>query len=269
MPSIISVINQKGGVGKTTSAINLSAGLALKNFKVLLVDLDPQGNASTGVGIEQNDREKSIYDLLIRKNNFMECVKKTKIENLSIIPANSELSGLESEIANDPEKAFLLKKIIDDYLKDPTNEQYSHIIIDCPPSLSLLTIMALVVSKSLLVPLQTEFFALEGLSQLVKTIDRLKTNLNKGLEIQGIVLTMYDKRNKLCIEVENEARKFFGEKVYKVNIPRNVRISEAPSYGLPVLLYDKYCSGSLAYNLLVDEFLVRNSLVKEEVIYNG
>jgi chromosome partitioning protein len=238
MPSIISVINQKGGVGKTTTAINLSAGLALKNFKVLLIDLDPQGNASTGIGVEQNDREKSVYDLLIKKNNFLECVKKTKIENLNLIPANAELSGLESEIANDPQKAFLLKKIIDDYFNSEDIEKFTHVIIDCPPSLSLLTIMALVASKSLIVPLQTEFFALEGLSQLVKTIDRLKANLNKNLGIQGIILTMYDKRNKLCIEVENEARKFFGEKVYKVNSPRNVRISEAPSYGLPVILYD-------------------------------
>ena len=265
MPSIISVINQKGGVGKTTTAINLSAGLALKNFKVLLIDLDPQGNASTGIGVDQNDREKSVYDLLIKKNNFLECVKKTKIENLNIIPADAELSGLESEIANDPQKAFLLKKIIDDYFNSPGTEKFTHVIIDCPPSLSLLTIMALVASKSLIVPLQTEFFALEGLSQLVKTIDRLKANLNKDLEIQGIILTMYDKRNKLCIEVENEARKFFGEKVYKVNIPRNVRISEAPSYGLPVILYDKYCTGSLAYHFLVDEFLERNNVGKQEV----
>jgi chromosome partitioning protein len=265
LPSIISVINQKGGVGKTTTAINLSAGLALKNFKVLLIDLDPQGNASTGVGVEQNDREKSVYDLLIKKNNFLECVKKTKIENLNIIPANAELSGLESEVANDPQKAFLLKKIIDDYFDSQGIEKFTHVIIDCPPSLSLLTIMALVASKSLIVPLQTEFFALEGLSQLVKTIDRLKANLNKDLEIQGIILTMYDKRNTLCIEVENEARKFFGEKVYKVNIPRNVRISEAPSYGLPVILYDKYCTGSLAYQVLVDEFLERNNVGKQEV----
>ena len=265
MSSIISVINQKGGVGKTTTAINLSAGLALKNFKVLLIDLDPQGNASTGIGVDQNDREKSVYDLLIKKNNFLECVKETKIENLNIIPANAELSGLESEIANDPQKAFLLKKIIDDYFNSPGTEKFTHVIIDCPPSLSLLTIMALVASKSLIVPLQTEFFALEGLSQLVKTIDRLKANLNKDLEIQGIILTMYDKRNKLCIEVENEARKFFGEKVYKVNIPRNVRISEAPSYGLPVILYDKYCTGSLAYHVLVDEFLERNNVGKQEV----
>ncbi len=265
MPSIISIINQKGGVGKTTTAINLSAGLALKNLKVLLIDLDPQGNASTGIGVEQNDREKSVYDLLIKKNNFSECVKKTKIENLSIIPANAELSGLESEIANDPQRAFLLKKIIDDYFDGPSIEKFTHVIIDCPPSLSLLTIMALVASKSLIVPLQTEFFALEGLSQLVKTIDRLKANLNKDLEIQGIILTMYDKRNKLCIEVENEARKFFGEKVYKVNIPRNVRISEAPSYGLPVILYDKCCTGSLAYHVLVDEFLERNNVGKQEV----
>jgi len=164
MPRIISVINQKGGVGKTTTAINLAAGLALKNFKVLLIDLDPQGNASTGVGITQSEREKSIYDLLIKKDSFAECIKKTKIENLSIIPANAELSGLETEVANNSQKAFLLKNIIDGSENILEKEKFSYIIIDCPPSLSLLTIMSLVISHSLVVPLQAEFFALEGLS---------------------------------------------------------------------------------------------------------
>ena len=265
MPRIISVINQKGGVGKTTTAINLAAGLALKNYKVLLIDLDPQGNASTGVGISQSERDKSIYDLLIKKDSFLECIKKTKIENLSIIPANADLSGLETEVANNSQKAFLLKNIIDDPVNNLEKEKFSFIIIDCPPSLSLLTIMSLVISDSLVVPLQTEFFALEGLSQLVKTIDRIKINLNPSLEIQGIVLTMYDKRNKLCADVEKEGRNFFGNKVYNTNIPRNVRISEAPSFGMPVILYDKNCSGSLAYNQFVDEFLIRENLEEKKV----
>ena len=265
MPRIISVINQKGGVGKTTTAINLASGLALKNYKVLLIDLDPQGNASTGVGISQSEREKSIYDLLIKKDSFFECIKKTQIENLKIIPANADLSGLETEVANNSQKAFLLKNIIDDPVNKLEKEKFSYIIIDCPPSLSLLTIMSLVISDSLVVPLQTEFFALEGLSQLVKTIDRIKINLNPNLQIQGIVLTMYDKRNKLCGDVEKEGRNFFGNKVYNTNIPRNVRISEAPSFGMPVILYDKNCAGSLAYNQFVDEFLSRENLEEKKV----
>ena len=185
MPRIISVINQKGGVGKTTTAINLASGLALKNYKVLLIDLDPQGNASTGVGINQNEREKSIYDLLIKKDSFFECIKKTKIENLSIITANADLSGLETEVANNSQKAFLLKNIIDDPVNNLEKEKFSYIIIDCPPSLSLLTIMSLVLSDSLVVPLQTEFFALEGLSQLVKTIDILFKNNDR---IESVIL---------------------------------------------------------------------------------
>ena len=175
------------------------------------------------------------------------------------------MSGLETEVANNSQKAFLLKNIIDGSENILEKEKFSYIIIDCPPSLSLLTIMSLVISHSLVVPLQAEFFALEGLSQLVKTIDRIKINLNTNLEIQGIVLTMYDKRNKLCADVEKEGRNFFGNKVYSVNIPRNVRISEAPSFGMPVILYDKYCAGSLAYNQFVEEFLVRENLQEKKV----
>ncbi len=266
MPRIISVINQKGGVGKTTTAINLAAGLAIKNWlNVLLIDLDPQGNASTGVGIDPSQRDKSIYDLLIRKNSFSESIKKTKINNLKIITANPELSGLETELANDSQKAFLLKNLIADSLQEIEKENFSYIIIDCPPSLSLLTIMSLVASNTLVVPLQAEFFALEGLSQLVKTIERIKINLNKDLDIHGILLTMFDKRNKLCGEVEKEARNFFGQKVYNSNIPRNVRISEAPSFGLPVILYDKYCAGALAYNEFVEEFITRETSKEKKV----
>ncbi len=253
MTKIISIINQKGGVGKTTTAINLGCSLAYNNEKILLIDLDPQGNASTGLGIDIDERKKTIYDLMIAKDqNVNEYVCKTSIKNLDLIPSNVDLSGFETEVAEDGKRAFSLIDVIRPIVK--TN-QYNYILIDCPPSLSLLTIMALVGSNSVLVPLQTEFFALEGLSQLVKTIERVKQKLNTGLVMQGIILTMFDKRNKLCFEVEKEARKFFENEVYKTVIPRNIRISEAPSHGLPVILYDKNCSGTKAYEKLAKEII--------------
>ena len=252
MNHVVSIINQKGGVGKTTSTINLGCAFANLGQKILIIDLDPQGNASTGVGVESIDRENSIYKLLNDRNNLQHYVKKTKIENLDIICSNVELSGFETEVAEDKNRAFILKEILG-ALKE--KNQYNQILIDCPPSLSLLTVMALVASNSVIVPLQTEFFALEGLTQLLKTINRIKSSLNKSLEVEGIVLTMFDKRNKLCSQVENEARKFFNEQVYKTMIPRNIRISEAPSYGLPVIMYDKYCAGSLAYEKLALEIV--------------
>ena len=252
MNHVVSIINQKGGVGKTTSTINLGCAFANLGQKILIIDLDPQGNASTGVGVESIDRENSIYKLLNDRNNLQHYVKKTKIENLDIICSNVELSGFETEVAEDKNRAFILKEILG-ALKE--KNQYNQILIDCPPSLSLLTVMALVASNSVIVPLQTEFFALEGLTQLLKTINRIKSSLNKSLEVEGIVLTMFDKRNKLCSQVENEARKFFNEQVYKTMIPRNIRISEAPSYGLPVIMYDKYCAGSLAYEKLALELV--------------
>ena len=253
MTKIISIINQKGGVGKTTSTINLGHALASSGQKILVIDLDPQGNASTGLGIDRGNREKTIYEFLVNSNDDPNSfISKTKTENLDIICANEDLSGLETEVAEESKRAFFLRDVLDQIKQ---KSQYNHILIDCPPSLSLLTIMALVASDTVIIPLQTEFFALEGVSQLIKTIERVKENLNKNLSIQGVILTMYDRRNKLSGQVEQEARKYFGSKVYKTVIPRNVRISEAPSHGMPVIVYDKNSSGSIAYQELSNEIL--------------
>jgi len=252
---IISVINQKGGVGKTTTVINLAAGLAQQGKKVLIIDLDPQGNATTGLGLSNLENStNTIYGVLNGTKSITEVIKKTQLENLDIITSNVDLSGLEVETASDNERAFILKVKLAAYLND-FRGYYDYILIDCPPSLSLLTVMALVSSHSLVVPLQTEFFALEGLTQLMKTIERIKVNLNPELKIRGILLTMYDKRNKLSSQVEKEARDYFKEKVYLTIIPRNVRLSEAPSHGMPVLIYDKSCPGSKSYFSFTDEFI--------------
>ena len=252
---IISIINQKGGVGKTTTAVNLAAGLSQLNKKVLVVDLDPQGNATTGLGLSNlEDTGNSIYGVLNSTKEFANVIKKTNFANLDLVTSTVDLSGIEIETAEDQRRAFILKEKLDDFIKN-NEEKYDYILVDCPPSLSLLTVMALVASHSLLVPLQTEFFALEGITQLIKTIERIKSNLNQSLEIRGILLTMYDKRNKLSSEVESEARKYFQDKVYKTVIPRNVRLSEAPSHGMPVLIYDKSCPGSKSYYNFTDEFL--------------
>ena len=258
MTTIISVINQKGGVGKTTTVINFAASLSIMGQTNLVIDLDPQGNATTGLGKNNNDEEKNIYNLLIRKINLNQVIQKTNIENLDIIGSHVNLSGLEVETASDAKRAFVLKEILSSE-KLGLLKKYDNIFIDCPPSLSLLTIMSLVASDELLVPLQTEFFALEGITQLVKTIDRIKENLNPSLSIRGILLTMFDKRNKLSSEVDKEARNYFKDKVYKTVIQRNVRLSEAPSHGLPCVIYDKSCVGTKSYFKLAEEF--KNNLV--------
>jgi len=252
---IISIINQKGGVGKTTTVINLAAGLAQQEKKVLVIDLDPQGNATTGLGLSNLESSTdTIYGVLNGTKTIPEVIRKTEFKNLDIITSNVDLSGLEVETADDNMRAFILKRELTAYLND-SSSMYDYVLIDCPPSLSLLTVMALVSSHSLLVPLQTEFFALEGLTQLMKTIERIKVNLNPELKIRGILLTMFDKRNRLSTQVEKEARDYFNEKVYLTVIPRNVRLSEAPSHGMPVLMYDKFCPGSKSYFNFTDEFI--------------
>jgi chromosome partitioning protein len=252
-PNVIAVINQKGGVGKTTTVINLAASLSILGQNNLVIDLDPQGNATTGLGKSNNDDQKNIYSLLIQKNKLKECLQSSQIKNLDLIGSNVNLSGIEVETANDNNRAFILKQILSS--NKNVTENYDNIFIDCPPSLSLLTIMALVSANEIVVPLQTEFFALEGITQLVKTIDRIKQNLNPSLNVRGILLTMFDKRNKLSSQVDHEARNYFKEKVYRSVIPRNVRLSEAPSHGQPCVIYDKSCSGSKAYFKLAEEFI--------------
>ena len=256
---IISIINQKGGVGKTTTVINLASALSQLGKKILVIDLDPQGNATTGLGLSNNSQsDQTIYGILNGTMSISNVIKKTNFENLDLISSNVDLSGLEVETAGDSDRAFILKVKLTPYLNS-SNPAYDYILIDCPPSLSLLTVMALVASDSLVVPLQTEFFALEGITQLIKTIDRIKVGLNPNLSVRGILLTMYDKRNRLSAQVETDARDYFKEKVYQTVVPRNVRLSEAPSHGVPVLIYDKQCPGSKSYIKFTEEFLAQES----------
>ena len=241
-PRIIAIANQKGGVGKTTTAINLGTGLAAIGRRVLVVDLDPQGNASTGLGIDRTNRRISSSDVLMGEASVAEAMAPTAIPGLGIIPSNIDLTGAELELVELPRRAYRLREAL-----AAVEGDFDYVLIDSPPSLNLLTVNALVAAKSVVVPLQCEFFALEGLSMLMKTIERIRVSYNESLEIQGIVLTMYDKRNNLSAQVAADVRAHFGDKVYDTVIPRNVRVSEAPSFGKPVLLYDLECSGSQAY----------------------
>src|SRR6201994_307246 len=255
-PRVLVVANQKGGVGKTTTAINLGTALAAVGEPTLVLDLDPQGNASTGLGIPRADRKLTSYDVLMGDAGIRESVMPTRIPRLSIVPSTVDLSGAELELIIKPRRNHILKEALTDYSAHGSSD-FSYVLIDCPPSLSLLTVNAMAAADAVIVPLQCEFFALEGLSQLLKTIDLVKANLNPDLDIQGIVLTMYDKRNKLSEQVEADVRANMGDKVYRTTIPRNVRISEAPSHGLPALVYDLRCSGSQAYIKLAGELIAR------------
>ena len=258
-PRIIAIANQKGGVGKTTTAINLGTGLAAIGRRVLVVDLDPQGNASTGLGIDRRNRTVSSYDVLMGEATIAEAQVETAIPGLSIIPSTVDLTGAELELIDMPRRAYRLRDALADTVTD-ADESLDYVLIDSPPSLNLLTVNALVAAKSILVPLQCEFFALEGLSMLMSTIERIRKSFNANLEIQGVVLTMYDKRNNLSDQVAEDVCGFLGDKVYETIIPRNVRVSEAPSHGKPALVYDHKCAGSLAYMQLASEMLRRERL---------
>lgn len=250
---IITVANQKGGVGKTTTAINLATALAAIGQRVLIIDLDPQGNASTGLGIDRQDRQYSSYDLLVGAAEIDTVVMPTDVPNLSIVPSTMDLLGVEMEISGQSDRVFKLKQAV----SVPAARNYDYILIDCPPSLNLLTVNAMAAAHSVLVPLQCEFFALEGLSQLLETVGQVRSTLNPDLDIQGIVMTMYDSRNNLAHQVVEDVRSHLGDKVYRTLIPRNVRVSEAPSHGKPAILYDLRCSGSQAYLRLASEVIQR------------
>ncbi len=252
MPRILAIANRKGGVGKTTTAVNVATAMAAAGKKVLVVDLDPQGNASTSMGINKRGRMVSSYEVLVGENKLSEAIVWTEIPNFSIVPSSPDLAGAEIELVDVEAREYALKKALE---KDAVN--YDYVIIDCPPSLSLVTINALVAANAVIVPLQCEFLALEGITDLIRNINQIKKRFNPGLELQGVVLTMYDKRNNLSQMVEDDVRNFFGKKVYDTVIPRNVRISEAPSHGKPVLIYDFKCPGSQAYISLAGEVLKR------------
>lgn len=254
-PRIITVANQKGGVGKTTTAINLATALAAIGERVLIVDLDPQGNASTGMGIDKQDRLVSSYDVLTGERDLVSASMPTAVPGLSIVPSTLDLLGIEMEIASQPDRVLKLRNAIEKAGFSPA--PFSYVLIDCPPSLNLLTLNSMAAADSVLVPLQCEFFALEGLSQLLHTVEEVRNSINPNLTIQGIVLTMYDGRNNLANQVVDDVRTYMGEKVYETIIPRNVRISEAPSYGKPAILYDLKCAGSQAYLQLASEVIRR------------
>lgn len=262
--TVTALVNQKGGVGKTTTAINLGTALAAVGRKVLLIDLDPQGNASTGLGV--TDREMNTYDVMRGEISLSDAIRPTDIPGLSIAPSVVDLTGVDVELADDPARARRLRSVILPDTAPSPKAEFDDILIDCPPSLNLLTVNAMAAADTVLVPLQCEFFALEGLSQLLKTIERVKKNLNPSLVIQGIVLTMYDRRNNLSTQVEQDVRKALGDLVYETVIPRNVRLSEAPSHGIPALIYDQACVGSLAYQALAAEILSREAIGAKETV---
>jgi chromosome partitioning protein len=251
---IVALANQKGGVGKTTTAINLATALAAAGRRVLVIDLDPQGNASTGLGLERTARAVTSYELILGEAELDQVVLATAIPQLSVVSASQDLAGAEVELAGRERREFLLSRAIRSRVRD-----YDDVLIDCPPSLNLLTINALVAADSVLVPLQCEFYALEGLTQLMRTIERVQRALNPRLELQGMVLTMYDQRNNLCDQVASDVRSHFGARVFDTMIPRNVRVAEAPSHGKPVLIYDHACAGSQAYIRLAAEMLRRSN----------
>ena len=250
---IYSIINQKGGVGKTTTTINLGTAMAACDAKVLLVDMDPQGNLSTGLGVSPSKREFGTYDLLTSTKSISECAIETDIPNLHLVTANESLLGVEIELSTFDDRALRLRKSVQDI------DKYDFILLDCPPALNIITLNALAASDGALVPLQAEFYALEGLSQLLKTIKDISSTINNKLELSGVVLTMFDKRNNLSLQVEEDVRSYLGKDVFLTKIPRNIRLSEAPSHGLPALIYDHRCSGSKAYIELAREFLTKEN----------
>ncbi len=255
---IIVVANQKGGVGKTTTAVNVATAYAALGKRVLLIDMDPQGNASSGLGIDQSNRKPSIYDILVNDATLDASEKKTLIPGLTVVPSVMDLSATDVELASQEDKEFILKDAIND-----SDHYYDYIILDTPPSLGLLTVNALSAATSILIPMQCEYYALEGLAHLLHTIDLVQTHLNPGLEINGVVLSMYDRRNRLTRDVEREIRKYLGDRVYDTMIPRNVRLSEAPSFGRPAIVYDRNCRGSRAFLALVREMLKREKVMAE------
>ena len=260
---VLALANQKGGVGKTTTAINLGTALAAIGEQVLIIDLDPQGNASTGLGIDRKSRRFSTYDVLIGQAGLREAIHETAVPRLHIVPSTMDLSGFELEFAHERDRAHRLRNAVASLDSAPASgAMYSYVLVDCPPSLNLVTVNAMAAANAILVPLQCEFFALEGLSQLLKTVEQVKATLNPGLTIHGVVLTMYDARNNLAGQVVADVRQFMGEKVYETVIPRNVRVSEAPSYGKPVLLYDLKCHGSQAYLRLASEIIQREKSLR-------